>query len=77
LADAGVEEASSLEGQYNAKEVLQHIVSVLKEAQFTEVEIQTVVEGIREGASQKEIAIAIGRTPQGFNFHWKKFKLAA
>ncbi len=71
------EPATPADVTVEAQEALRELVASLTEASFTEDEIATVVEGLREGLTQKDIALSLGRTPQGLNYHFKKFRFAA
>lgn len=58
-----------------AEEALQGLVESLSEA-FEDYEVEIIVEGLRDGLTQKEIAALLGRTPQGLNYHLKKLHAA-
>lgn len=78
VASAGLDEPSPTpDVQLEAEEALRDLVESLKTSGLSEDEIGTVVDGLRDGLTQKEIALSLGRTPQGLNYHLKKFRPAA
>ena len=63
---------------YEAEESLANFVASLNEfGNFTEEEVQTIADGLRDGLTQKEIASSLGRTPQALHYHVKRCRIAA
>jgi hypothetical protein len=69
-------EAVSAETTLEAVEAMHEVANTLTEAGFSKAEIAVVMEGLRDGLTQKDIAVALGRTPQGLNYHMKKLRAA-
>ena len=62
--------------QVEANEALRDLVESLRES-FEDHEVEVIVDGLRDGLNQKEIAALLGRTPQSLNYHIQKFRFAA
>ncbi len=60
-----------------AKDAIDEIVRSLQGTPLTEVEILLVVEGLRDGLTQAEIAASLGKTPQTFHNYVKRIREAA
>jgi hypothetical protein len=61
----------------DAQKALRGLAKSLEKAHYTPQEIETVVEGLRDGLTQKEIAEQVNRSPQLLNIHFNNFRSAA
>jgi hypothetical protein len=60
-----------------AEQALTGLIASLEAADYTQDEINTVVDGLREGLTKAEIARSVGRSPQSFGYFFTKSRLAA
>ncbi len=56
---------------------LRDLVASLKAARYSEQEIDIVLQGLKDGEMQKDIAEKVGRSPQLLNLHLASFRSAA